>query len=919
MAAVSQFSQLQKTADGKFHLSKKVADGTIDPYELIQELSAVKTAQVEYYQDKIDINTNKKTPALEELRTKAKTLQNCLEKLTNDPRINYGSTQSYSNALSSKAASVKKSDANPAVSIRADTLAKATENDHKINVTQISSKDRVKCGLYVDKSTDQVGFSGTLSVNNALITIDTTDTIYQICNKINASSVNSNVNSTVVQVSEDGGYYLMIEANDFATPINFYGTPPTSPSLFGLAPRANTPESDLADVGAGPLQDVIESEYYCSDHAGALDIAGDLVLNGHTFTITKDMTTLDDLIDAINGNVSANITASYYTTTTERGDTVYGLKLTGNVAGSVIDFTDTSSSLLGIVPSVATTDLASGSYDSITSGFIATDADVAMGVSGNLVLQNETFTLTETTTLTELMNLINENDKVDLTAELALVDGETNQFRLKLTNTIAGEVINMLGCVPTEAGLLDDAGLKVPPTTTSLDDLIAKFTFNGIEMTRDSNTIKNLMPNVTFSLITPSEDDTIFSIEYMKQDGYDAVKNFVDAYNDVMRTLHKHKQENPDGTPAADATLYGDRVITQFEYLLRHVQEAPTLGNKRSSTSYMGLSDIGISFTTTKNPGDENIPGMMLLNTGTLSACIADKSYDDLIRLFGNYCESSNPMFSVFDVGSKFPSRLLGKDIAVTYRYDGVKDGDSPYTDNFTMLEPSVALNESVAGKAVTITYTQSTDTSFSIAISGIEGQATVTVDNVLDGHVVMPANSIFKGLKFDFIGTAPAIGNSIVATVKLPEYVAVLSCSGEADVTISNVRNNIIEGPVGSIYEGLVFGYQYGSTSPLSMGGGTINTTLSLTKGIAVGFLDEVAEATLRTPEGQDATGLVDLAVMLLDSENETNTKRISDAQAAAERQRKGLEPFILRLYNLNESLSQVLFILDKMTNAKK
>lgn len=915
-APSSQFSALQKTSDGKFHLAKKTFDGTVDPYALITELSEAKAANIQVYRDEIEINTDKKIPAIEELRLKTKTLQTSLEKLTNDLRVNYGSTQTYPNALNAKVATLKKDDG--AVSIRADVIAQATENDHTFSITQVAKKDYIKSGFIASKISDEVSFSGNLSINNTIIHIDATDTLSKISDKINAASETTNVIANIIQTGDDGNYMITLEATEFAKPINFQGTTGSSSTLFGLVPSKNTTAESLADVGAGPLNDTINSEFACSDHTATLHLNGSLQINGETFTITSGVSTIDSIISDINANVLAGVTASLQTIVSN-GITSYGLTLTATSAGVPIDFTGTATTLLGLIPNSENT-ISDQNYDNISSGFTTLDPDAAMGYAGSLVLNNQTITLTTNTTLNQLISSINDNKDANVTASLALVDGTTDTYYLKITANTKGDPISMNGTAGTDSSLTSPLGLKLPATNTNIDNLIAKFSFDGIEMTRSSNTVKNLISGVTFTLNAESESNTIFSIENLKTEGFTAISDMVTAYNELVKALAVHKKEKSDGTPDASATLYGDRLLSQIEYLLQNIRSGPSLGNTLSDESYQGLSAIGIDFTTAKDPGEDNIPGMMLLNKEKLIDCISNKPYVNIIQLFGNYAQSSNPHFSVFELSSSVSDKIIGKDVAVSYQYIGPQSTDEKYNANFTMPQPTTALGEVVAGKEITIEYFQNSDNTFSASFYGIQNQPSVRVDNIIDGQIILPENSIFKGLKLTFNGTAPdAGGNSLKATVTLPDYVATLSCSGVDTVTVKGVQFNKIEGPKGSAFEGLIFGYQSGATSPLVMDGASFTTTLMLTQGVAVKFAEELNNATKRHMPGVDPTGLFDLSVEELLSQNKTNQKNIEIESEAVERQKRAYEPLIQRLYALNDSYLHITAVLEKINSHNK
>lgn len=915
MSELTSFSELKRTPDGRLHLPPKVSGNTIDPLQLIEEMASVKKINVEKYQDEIKLNSDERIPAIEELRTKAKTFQGVCEKLSNDMRGMYGSPLAKPNALSAKIASIY-SNENDAVSIRADIKATATNNNHRLNVTQVASKDRVITGFVAPLMTTEIGVNGTLSINNTLITISETDTLAQIADHINVQLSSTNVTASVLQTSDLGNYQLVLESTQFATPINFQGTQGTSGSLFGLVPSQNTSAESLADQGNGPLTDVVTSAFTCSDHTAAMPFSGNLSINGQVFTLTGGTTTLDDLINDINSNTNANVTASL-NTITNGTTTTYGLTLTATVAGTPLDFSATDYTLLGIIPQTPTANLAATATDTIRSPFEIADADQAMNYNGTLVINNQSVTLTESMTLNQLIAAINETSHIGVTASLQQ-DGTTNNYYMQLTATTQGVPIEMNGIQGTDSTLTGTNGLMVPSSNTSLDSLVAKFTFDGVNMTRNENIITNLLPGVTITLNTVSTQNTIFAIEYNQQGAFSALSDFVDAYNDLVRALHVHKQTNIDNKPLDDAILYGNTIILQMERILMHVLDGPILGNTATDSSYFSLANIGITSYKSNDPKDLGIDRLLKIDTEQLISSIT-KNHQSIIQLLGNFSSSSNPGFMVYDMSNQLSTTILGKPITVDYRYLGATSTDETFASNFSVPQPSATLSKIAAGQTVTLSYMQNSDGTFSASLYGIQNQQTVTVNNIVDGIITFPQGSIFDGLAINFIGQTPPDQNTpIVTTLTLPSYQATLSCPGIDDVVVNNVLDSLIEGPKGSVYEGLTIGYTINKTTPLVMNGSSVTTTLTLTRGIMIDLIRQLDNATQRHIEGQPITSLFDTHIEDLLSENKISQKNIKSEEEAAARYRESLEPLLKKLYDVNQTASMVSNVLERM-NAKK
>ena len=114
----------------------------VDPNSIANELVAVKNQQSDQYKDKITLNSDKKIPVIETLRQKLETLDGSLKKLTNNLQSNFlGSNSLYPNALGARIERPKQADG--AINITMNSMAKVSTSDEIISVSQVASKDRI--------------------------------------------------------------------------------------------------------------------------------------------------------------------------------------------------------------------------------------------------------------------------------------------------------------------------------------------------------------------------------------------------------------------------------------------------------------------------------------------------------------------------------------------------------------------------------------------------------------------------------------------------------------------------------------------------------------------------------------------------------------------------------------------------------
>ncbi|SLC86003.1 Flagellar cap protein [Mycobacteroides abscessus subsp. abscessus] len=117
---------------------------------------------------------------------------------------------------------------------------------------------------------------------------------------------------------------------------------------------------------------------------------------------------------------------------------------------------------------------------------------------------------------------------------------------------------------------------------------------NGIEITRNSNTITDAVDGLTFNLVGVSENNKVSTVKVAEDADKTtkAVQAFVDQYNSVMSFIGDQLDV---GDPSAEGNttgaLVGDSSVMRLQTQLRSMM---TSSSKDSSQSIKGLSDLGI-------------------------------------------------------------------------------------------------------------------------------------------------------------------------------------------------------------------------------------------------------------------------------------------------------------------------------------
>ncbi len=182
----------------------------------------------------------------------------------------------------------------------------------------------------------------------------------------------------------------------------------------------------------------------------------------------------------------------------------------------------------------------SDTYSSEDSTFTSEDDTITFSIDG----EDYSIDVTSSTTISELKDMINEQTDGKITASLLNVGGD-EPYRLVIKSTETGEdnaiSISSNGNAASDLGL-DNSDNHIQTATD------AEFTYNGVNITRSTNSITDLIVGVTIDL-----KDTGSSNISIKQDTSlitDSVQSFVQQYNDLMNNLAEATKYDPESKTA---------------------------------------------------------------------------------------------------------------------------------------------------------------------------------------------------------------------------------------------------------------------------------------------------------------------------------------------------------------------------------
>jgi flagellar hook-associated protein 2 len=335
---------------------------------------------------------------------------------------------------------------------------------------------------------------------------------------------------------------------------------------------------------------VTQSGSFASKTNGVASADGTLNLNidGTDYQIDYTSTmSYDDLKSKINDVAGDKVTASILQT----GDSSYSLIVKSDETGEdqQIVMTDLSGNLES---SLKSDQLRSDDFDARTSKI------ASAGTSGTLTLNaagtDYSFSYDEDTKLTDLVDMINEDPDASQNVYATIIQNDAGKFNLVINAKNAGEdqaitlTDNDGGIVASLTNTTSDSG-DATDIQTARD---ASFKYNGIDLTRSSNTIDDIKVGLTIKLIEEDASANI-SITQDEQPIKDELQAFVDAYNamtDQLDTMTLADTENEQ-----IGIFNGDNTLVSIG------REMRSIITERDYVNNLGLGDYGVTIDRTGN------------------------------------------------------------------------------------------------------------------------------------------------------------------------------------------------------------------------------------------------------------------------------------------------------------------------------
>ncbi|WP_353661720.1 flagellar filament capping protein FliD [Hydrogenimonas sp. SS33] len=213
------------------------------------------------------------------------------------------------------------------------------------------------------------------------------------------------------------------------------------------------------------------------------------------------------------------------------------------------------------------------------------DTDMTIDIDGG----STTFTVAAGTTLSQLKEQIAEEmkGKVDVTL---LNTGGDEPWRLVLKSSETGADQAMsFSFDDHDANTAGDDFLALTAPEASVQSAAdALFTFNGVDITRPSNTVGDLVVGVTFTLKNEGTSPNHISIKRDDEAITAKVQDFVDRYNTLMGELTAATKYDPETKKAG--ILQGESEVVSLKLSVARLALGTAPDGK-------GLADYGIDVT----------------------------------------------------------------------------------------------------------------------------------------------------------------------------------------------------------------------------------------------------------------------------------------------------------------------------------
>lgn len=448
-------------------------------------------------------------------------------------------------------------------------------------------------------------------------------------------------------------------------------------ALVEVAVAAKTAPADAIDVKIAANEVKIAAYEEMQSLLQAITSAADAMRGTTNSIVTKD--DVFSLREAYLTSSSSSVTASSaVVVTAENG------AQTGTYDLQILQLATTQK--------VASSDFSSRSSDLELSGTFS------IGLEG---MESVEITVTEDMSLSEIASAINaESATTGVQASVVKVTEST--YRLVLSGTETGKEISLESIsgddIGQALGLTDSDGAFASEIQAAKQAIIS---LDGIEITRSTNTIDDVLDGISFTIYQTTGSDATISVEIANDltSIKDAIVALVDAYNAYREWALTQQAVSSSGGASADATLFGDSTLRSANNAV-----ASALSTMIDSSS---MALLGLSYDTSN---------YLVLNETTLNSVLLN-DLEALENILMFQFESSSEDLVLLSRNSSMPSELT---LDIQVDSDGNLTGVSVNGDTslFTVSDTRIKGAEGTIYEGMTLVFTGSTSQTVTIQTS---------------------------------------------------------------------------------------------------------------------------------------------------------------------------------------------------------
>lgn len=532
----------------------------------------------------------------------------------------------------------------------------ATEGSYNITVNNLAAAQKLSSKSFGSTS-EALGISGELIINNRVLSIATTDSLSTIQNKINA--LNSGENPAGVTAS-----IIAISTGEYRLSLTSRATGSEGISLASGSADNILTQLGLAD-GTLSLRNAVTGgarSWAFSSSADSIGqvfgltgaASGTVTIAGVAVSIDLSTDSLEDIAGTINNNAAlqaAGVHASVVQS--KNGDeTVYTLQIDGTQ-----DFTDSSNILqtLGILKQgYSDVTGVNGTMENTVNGAAISSSTLLIDIDGyntwtpgdsitiqgtghdGTALDASVFSITESSTVGDLLSAVEAAFGGEVTAyvngsgAIVVEDNQAGASSLSLTLTPSIAAANS----SLNFGSFESSTIRKREIVAGQD---AEITLDGITFTRSTNQISDVIAGITLDLIGADENATITLNVVRDYEGVKGkIKELVDSYNKVMSYIAAQNEAPGEGN--ATKPLYADTSLYTVKSTLRSIILSGVTG---LDSGLDHLSLIGINIDKT---------GQLSINNAKLDGYL-QSNFEDVVNLFSAQGTSMNSSLTYITSG----------------------------------------------------------------------------------------------------------------------------------------------------------------------------------------------------------------------------------------------------------------------------